>query len=511
MNTDIRQRTISGLSWSATSQVVNQVFTFAISIVLARLLGPKVYGLIGMITVFTGFASVFGDLALGAAIIQRKELEPRHLNAAFWANVTMGAILTLLMVALAPVVAWFYKEPLLLPLTAVIAIKYVIDSLCAVKVAMLNREMRFRTLAKIQIVSGIVSGLTGLGFALYGMGPWSLVAQTIGGTIVSTVIVWCLVDWHPRFSFEFRAFKELFGFSAHALGSDIINYWARTLDNLLIGWLIGAAALGFYSRAYSLMLMPLTQISRVVGRVMFPALSVIQDDKQRVKRVYLKAISIIGLVTFPMMIGAFAVSDHLIMALLGDKWVDTIPLFKIFCWVGLLQSTTTTTGCLLYSQGQSRTEFAITAWFTAACVIAFIFGIHWGIIGVAWAYAIVNLVMWYPSWAIPGRAVGLTFFEMLRDLSPAFFCALCMGVIVWALEWFLIDGNAHWKYLVMSNLEQYLPDKNAHWQYLAIQVPVGIVSYLTLVVGLKLNAWYEVRNALSGRVVARMKTKECSI
>lgn len=491
--------------------MVNQIFTFAISIVLARILGPKVYGLIGMITVFTGFAGVFGDLALGAAIIQRKELESRHLDAAFWANVTMGATLTLLMVALAPVVAWFYKEPLLLPLTAVIAIKYFIDSLSAVKVAMLNREMRFRTLAKIQIGSGIVSGLAGLGMAFYGMGPWSLVAQTIGGAIVSTVIAWCLVDWRPRFSFEFRACKELFGFSAHALGSDIINYWARTLDNLLIGWLIGAAALGFYSRAYSLMLMPLTQVSRVVGRVMFPALSLIQDDKQRVKRVYLKAISVIGLVTFPMMIGAFAVSDHLIIALLGDKWGDTIPLFKIFCWVGLLQSITTTTGCLLYSQGKSITEFVITAWFTVVCIIAFIVGIHWGIIGVAWAYAIANFVMWYPSWAVPGRAVELTFFEMLRVLSPAFLCASCMGAIVWGLGWFLLDDNLHLKYSVMSNLGQYLPDKNAHWQYLAIQIPVGIVSYFTLVVGLKLDTWHEVHNALSGRVVARMKTKECNI
>jgi len=487
MNTDIRQRTISGLSWSATSQVVNQVFTFAISIVLARLLGPKVYGLIGMITVFTGFAGVFGDLALGAAIIQRKELEPRHLNAAFWVNVTMGATLTLLMVALAPVVAWFYKEPLLLPLTAVIALKYFIDSLSAVKIAMLNREMRFRTLAKIQIGSSIISGLAGLGMALYGMGPWSLVAQTMGGAIVSTVIAWCLVDWHPRFSFEFRICKELFGFSAYVLAFDIFNYWARTMDQLLIGRFIGSAGLGVYSRAYSLMLMPLTQVSRVAGRVMFPALSSIQDDKPRSKRIYLRAISIIGLVTFPMMTGAFAVSDHLILALLGDKWVEVIPIFKIYCWVGLLQSIWTTIGWIYQSQGRTGLYFTMGIGFIPLVVLAFFIGIRWGIIGMAWSYFAANLIWCYPSCTVAFRVINLTFWEMLRSLSPVFFCAVTMSIAVWSLELILPVGMAH-------------------WQYLAIQIPFGMLFYLTFVVGLRLDSWREGSQALSEMTGGHLKS-----
>jgi O-antigen/teichoic acid export membrane protein len=205
MDSNLRERTITGISWSAISQALNQGFRFAISIVLARILGPKVYGLIGMITVFTGFAAVFGDFGLGAAIIQRKDLEARHRNAAFWTNLTMGATLTLLMVALAPVVAWFYKEPALLTLTMVIAFKYITDSLCVVQIALLTREMRFRALAGIQIGSNVVAGLAGLGFALYGLGPWSLVAQTLMASSITLFISWRLGNWYPRFSFELRA------------------------------------------------------------------------------------------------------------------------------------------------------------------------------------------------------------------------------------------------------------------------------------------------------------------
>jgi PST family polysaccharide transporter len=486
MDKDLRERTITGVNWSAISQVLNQAFTFAISIVLARILGPAVYGLIGMIAVFTGFAAVFGDLALGAAIIQRKELEARHLNAAFWTNVAMGSTLTVLMVALAPVVARFYNAPELLMLSAVIALKYVINSLAAVQISLLNRDMRFKTLAGIRIGSTVFSGLTGLGMALYGMGPWSLVAETLGVSVMTLAISWRLGHWRPRFSFDLGACKELFGFSAYVLGFDIVNYWARTLDQLLIGRFAGPAALGIYSRAYTLMLMPLSQVSGVVGRVMLPALSAIQDDKPRVKSVYLKSISVIGLITFPIMTGLFAVSDHFVLALLGDKWADVIPLLRIFCWVGLGQSIGTTVGWIYQSQGRTGIYFTMGLISSAAVASAFIIGIHWGIKGVAWSYLIVGCALWYPSWAIPVRLIDLTFSEMIRSLSPAFFCSLTMGTAVLGVGLILPLGMAH-------------------WQYLAIQIPLGVLVYLTLVAGLRLDSWQEGCRAFSEMTGERLK------
>ena len=484
MATDLRSRTLSGISWSALSQVVTQLFTFAISLVVARILGPKAYGLIGMIVVFTGFANIFGDLGLGAAIIQRKQLEPMHLNTAFWINVIMGGSMTILFVTFAPVVAAFYKEPALATLTAVIALRFLIDSLSMVPIALMNREIHFHKLAKINVSATVVAGLLGLGLALYGAGPWSLVAQSVASSTVALLLSWRLGNWRPRFSCEFQAFKELFGFSGYVLGFNIANYWIRNLDQLLIGRFVGAAALGIYSRAYNLMLMPLTQVSSVVGRVMMPALASIQDDKPRVKRAYLSAISITGLITFPMMTGLFVVSSHFVLAILGNSWAEAIPILQLFCWVGMIQSIATTTGWIYLSQGKSGLYFTMGIISSAYYALAFAIGIRWGMWGVALSYFFANLLELFPLWMITGRIIGLTFWEMIKALCPPLVCAALMGAIVWGTG--LI-----------------LPDSMAHWQCLALQIPLGIAAYLALIVAFQLDAWQKARRAFTDMLLPR--------
>jgi len=482
---DLRERTISGVGWSAVSQLVTQSFTFVISIVLSRILGPSVFGLIGMISVFTGFALLFGGLGLGAAIIQRKELQEAHLNAAFWANTIAGSVMALFMAALAPVVAWFYREPRLTLLTAVIASRFVLDALTGVQVALLTRAMRFRALAVVQIGSSVISGLVGLGMALYGMGVWSLVAQGLCSSVVQLVFSWRLTDWRPRWSFEWRACKELFGFSASVVAFDVLNYWARTLDRLLIGRLVGASALGIYSRAYTLMLLPLSQVSRVVGGVMFPAMSVIQDDKTRVRRAYLKAIGVIGFITFPTMVGLFAVADHFVLALLGSKWSETIPILELFCWVGLIQSILATVGWIYTSQGKTRLYLGMGVIGTVACVVAFFIGIKWGLMGVAWSYSLTTVLVLYPFFAVPGRLIGLSFTEAMKSLSATFLCSVVMGATVWGAG-------------------RLLPADLAHWQFLAVQVPLGVASYFTLVAGFKVSTWLEVRSMVAELLGGRL-------
>ena len=480
MLNSLRERTITGVGWSAISQVLNQGFGLVISIVLARVLGPAVYGQIGMIVVFTGFAAVFGDLGLGAAIVHRKNLEAKHLNAVFWANVAMGAVVTIVMAAFAPALAVFYKEPILAPLTAAIALRYLIDSFSVVQLALLSKEMRLETLAGIQISSAAISGALSLGLALGGGGVWSLVVQALGASLVTTIASWRLGQWRPQFSFDFSACKELFGYSSSLLGFNIVNYWARSFDRLLIGRLVGPIPLGVYSRAYTLMLMPLSQISSVLTRVMFPALSIIQDDKTKVKRVYLKVIGFIALITFPMMTGLYAVSDHFVLALLGDKWLETIPLIKIFCLIGLYQSITTTIGWLFTSQGRTGLMFGIGLAESTITVLTVVVSIRWGIWGVAWGYLLVNVIMCFPNWLIAGRLVDLRIFSVARHLAPTFACAATMGVVVWALGVLI--------YPAFTDLE-----------CLLVQVFVGAVLYVFLARVARLETWQEATKLLVER------------
>lgn len=478
--TEFRSKTISGLSWSAISQVANQGFTFAVTILLARILGPKVYGLVGMLAVFTGFAAIFGDLGFGAAIIQRKTLDPEHLNAAFWANAVVGMLMTGIMSAVAPLVARFYNEPLLASLTAVISLRFLLDSLCVVQAGLLNRKMEFRKLAVIQIGSGVAAGATALAIALSGGGPWSLVFQTTGGATFSMVLLWLIGGWRPERSFRWGACKSLLGFSGYLLSFNLVNYWSRTLDQLLIGRFCGAAPLGIYSRAYSLMMLPLQQISGVAGKVMLPAFSSIQDDTTRVRHAYLKAISAISLITFPMMIGLFVVSKHFVLGVLGDSWAAVIPLLRLFCWVGLVQSVETTLGCIFLSQGKTGQHFALGCFVAVIFAISFSIGVKWGAFGVAWSYLIGYSIVWYPCWAIPGKLIGLPVTVMIRALVPTFFCALAMGALI-------------------QGVDLLLSPRLSHWQCLAVEVPLGVAVYMSFVIKAELAIWKEGRRILRDR------------
>jgi O-antigen/teichoic acid export membrane protein len=483
----LRQRTVKGVSWSAASQLITQSFTWTISIVLARILGPKAYGLIGMTAVFSGFALLFGDLGLGAAIVQRRNLEERHLNSAFWINMLAGVVMTALMTGLAPLIASFYNEPRLTWICRAISLQFLLGASTVVQHSLLRREMRFRTLAGVQITSTAVAGVTGLAMAFAGMGVWSLVAQPLCSSLVRVLLFWQVAHWCPSWSFEFKAGKDLFSFSTYVLGFNIVNYWGRNADNLLVGRFIGAHALGIYSRAYNLMLLPLTHITYVVASVMIPALSTIQADKARVKRSYLKAISVVGLVTFPMMVGFFVTADHLVLALLGQRWAEVLPIFKILCGVGLVQSITATVGWIYQSQGRTDLQFKMGLLGSSGCVVAFLIGIHWGVIGVTWAYCVFSLVAWYPIWAVGGSIVGLSFSEMVKALLPAFVCAIVMGIIVWATEYVL-------------------PSWMSHWVSLLLLVPFGVLIYVALVAGFKLEATREARIA-AGQIIGGMFTR----
>jgi O-antigen/teichoic acid export membrane protein len=474
--TNLRHETVKGVSWSAVSQLVTQSFTWAISIVLARILGPKAYGLIGMTAVFTGFAGLFSDAGLADAIIQRKKLEKRHLDTAFWINVVIGGVITVLILALAPIIARFYSEPRLTQITQVISAQFFIGGLSVVQQALLRREMRFRDLAKIQIGTTAAAGVIGLIMALLGMGLWSLVGQMLAGSVFRLLFCWRVGDWRPNFAFDLQACKELFGFSAYVLGFYAVNYWARNADNLLVGRFIGARALGIYLRAYTLMLLPLTQVTNIVANVMTPALSSIQEDKARVRRSYLKAVSVVGLITFPMMTGCFVTADHLVLALLGHQWEEVVPIFRVLCGAGLLVSVTAPTGWIYKSQGRTDLQFKMGLAGAVGCVVAFIIGIHWGTLGVAWAYCIFSLTICYPVWAVCGHIIGLSFADMMRTLLPSFGCAVGMGFIVWEIG-------------------QVLPLSTPDWLHLVVQIFLGVFVYALLVKSFKLQAWEEARIA----------------
>jgi PST family polysaccharide transporter len=437
---DLTRRTVNATLWTAGSRVSQQVVQLAISVVLARLLLPREFGLVAMITVFTGFARVLVDAGFGAALVQRAQLERRHISTAFWLNLAVGIVLSGISAGLAPLVARFYHQPALTLLTAVMGLNFVLVSLSIVQVSLLERQMNFRRIAFIENLSLVVAGVVATVCALTGFGVWSLIVFTLAGSAIQTVALWLSTDWHPgRMSRE--AFKELWNFGKHLAGSNAINYWMRNADNLLIGRFVGPTPLALYSRAYTLMLFPLTQVSSIIGRTLFPALARVHQDVARVRSAYLRSLSLVSFMTFPIAVGLFVAAKPLIEVLLGARWLGVVPLLQILCLPALVQSIGTMVGAIYLSQG--RTDW-ILRWQMIAGVVtigAFLIGVHWGAKGVAIAYAARQLPITLVSYSIAGRLVDMTLMMVMRKLAGPLAAAFVAGAAAWLAGHGL--GGAH--------------------------------------------------------------------
>lgn len=469
-----RQRVVSSLGWNITSQIGEQAVGFTVSVILARLLTPEDFGLVGMIIVFTGFANMFSDLGLGSALVQRQELEERHYTSIFWLNVVAGFLTMCVVILVSPWIANFFDEPRLQPLTMFVSLNFLLGSLNIVQKAKLLRALNFKALALIQNVVTLAAGLAAIAMAFAGYGPFALVCQTLMATAMTVTIMWYMSSWRPQFRFDRAAVKELWGYSSNLLGANILNYWIRNADNLLIGRYSGSADLGIYTRAYSTMLLPVNQISGVLGRVMFPALSVIQDNKAKVKAIYLRSISYIALVTFPMMLGLFVVAEPFVLALFGPKWEAVIPVLQVLSLVGLIQSINSTVGWIFTSQGRTDWQFW---WVLAGGILTFIafgIGIRWGVMGVSIAYAIRVYGTTYLNYMIPGKLIDMRVWEVFKAIAGATFCSLIMAIAVWLL------GGV-------------LPPTWSQFLQLAVLVSFGGIVYLASIHLFKVPAYLELK------------------
>ncbi|WP_138432119.1 MOP flippase family protein [Fodinibius saliphilus] len=473
----LKEKTLSGVSWTATARVVQQLIRFGVIVLLTRLLTPEAFGLIGMIIVITGFVELFSDAGFGAALIQKKNIEERHLSSIFWINVLIGTFLTLIVGASASLVADFYGEPALVNLTRFIALQFFIGSLNTVQQSLLQRKMNFKKLTIVQISTQVISGGIAVGMALTGFGVWSLAWQSLITVGSNSVLLWVLSPWRPKWIYDGKAVKDLLKFSSNLLGFKIINYWSRSADDLLIGRFVGSAGLGIYTRAYSTMLLPISQVTNVLQQVMFPALSKIQDDIQRVKRIYLQANRIIALISMPMMCGLFVVAEPFVISVFGSQWEEVVPVLQILCFVGIKQPMGSTSGWIFQSQNKTDVQFKWNIVVSIVTILAFVIGLKWGVIGVAAAYAIRSYIVWYPAITIVGNIIDMTFTEFITNVAGVFFYSITMAVIVYGVG------------LV-------IPSTWTLFSVLVIQVLTGIITYLGLIHFGRLKAYKEAKRLL---------------
>lgn len=483
MSDNLRHHVLDGTKWSAIAQAGQQISRFGLSVILARLLLPEHFGTVGMVTVFTGFATWAVD-SLAAALVQQKVISDEDVQSVFWITISFGLLLTTLLFILAPFVAGFFDTPALLSITRVISFTFLISTPGLVPTALLQRQMAFQRLARTSITSTLIAGIVGILLAYMGAGVWSLVAQSFTAHIVTTGLNFYWSSWHPRFKFSMGVVRNIWGFSSNLFTYNLILYWARNADNILIGRFFGSADLGFYNRVYALMLLPVYQIVSVITKVMFPALSSIQDNPERVKRIYLRTISILSLAVSPIMIGLAVTAEPFVLTIYGQTWAPMIPLLQVLALVGLLQTFTSTSGWLFMSQGKTALMFRWGIISSGILIGSLFLGIYLGSVQtLVWCYAVANLILFYPAMIIPGSLVGIRFGEVVKVVAGPLIGAIVMAVAI------VIPAG---QYLIPST-----------WSYLAQLFALsstGALFYAMLILVLQPSGWREVIGLVRQRI-----------
>lgn len=412
-------RTARGGAVAIVSQGLKFVITIAATSIMARLLTPNDYGLVGMVAFVTGFVSMYKDLGLSAATIQRSEISSEQISTLFWVNLLLSVGLALFTAAIAPLVAWFYGESQLTWITVVTAVGFIISGIAVQHEALLRRQMRYFALALIGLTSMAMGYVAGIVLAWNGFRYWALVASQLAVAATSTLLIFSFVRWMPGLPKRNTGARSMIRFGGNLTGFTTINYFSRNLDNLLIGRFWGAQQLGLYTRAYQLMGLPIEQINEPVTSVAVPSLSRLTDSPESYRRAYLRMLEKIALLTMPCVVLMIVTSDWIIQIVLGSQWVGATRIFVLLGITALFQPVANTTGWLLISQG--RTDHMLQWGLISGPIImaAIIAGLPWGAVGVAASYAFTRVCVFDPLlyWFV-GRRGPVRTMDFYRTMAP---------------------------------------------------------------------------------------------
>ena len=449
-----------GFAWTVGARLLAQVAQFGSSIVLARLLAPSAYGLVTITATFTAFAGLFNDLGLTAALVQSRRITERDASTAFAINLAAGIVLCGATVGLRVPLAELFGQPKLAGLLAVASLAFLL-SLTVVPFAILERAMHFRTVAAIDIGSSVAGLAVSVGCAAEGLGAMSLVIGPVATTFLSTAAGLLCARWVPRVLPSRANARQLFSFGGHLTGYNIIGFWARNADNLLLGRFAGTTELGLYNRAFSLMLLPLQQVGGVLGRVLLPLFASMRDDPERLRAAMIRLCRATAVLVFPTLLGLVAVSHDFILALYGDSWRGAIPLLMILAISGMPQIFGIAAAQVCQAMGQPRLLSTWGTVYNMTAVAAIAAGLPWGAEGVAIGLAIRGWIV-IPLEMIPSkRTIGIGAREVLTATRLPLLAAVVMELVVSAAG---------------AYLNRYLPVGIA----LLVQVLVGGVVFVGL-------------------------------
>lgn len=434
MSQSLKEKTIKGVSWSFVDNIVCQGITFIVGLILANLLTPEEYGLVGIIAIFIAVFNSIVDSGFSNALIRKNNAKDIDFNTVFIANMVLSIILFFALFGAASYIADFFNQPQLLSLTQVMSCVVIINAFAIIQRTILVKRIDFKTQTKVSLISSTVSGVVGVGMALAGYGVWSLVGQQISRQLLNTLFLWIYSHWYPKFQFSWSSFKELFGFGWKLLVSSLIETVWRELYQIVIGKCYSPAMLGQYTRSNQFGSIFSSNLSTIIQRVSYPVLSSVQDDLIRLKEGYRRVIKITMLVTFVLMLGLAAIARPLIEVLIGDQWHVAAELLPIICFQMMLYPLHALNLNMLQVQGRSDLFLKLEIIKKCIAVIPIFLGVFLNIYWMLWSSVGAGMFSYYLNSYYSGRFLNYSIMSQIKDILPSFSIAAIMAMITYFIS-----------------------------------------------------------------------------
>lgn len=432
--TTLHQKTTSAAKWSALDVFMRQGVQFVVSVVLARILAPEDFGVIGMLAMFIGVAGIFIDGGFSSALIQRQRITHTDESTVFFFNFGMGMFAALLLCVAAPWIAAFFKQPVLQYLTYAMAFNLFISGFGSIHSTLLSKELNFKTTAKVGVVSSVLSGVLAIYMASQGYGVWSLAGHAVASGTITVLLLWLWHPWRPAWAFSIASLRSFFSFGGYTMAATLTDVFSTNLYLILIGKMYSARDVGFYSRAQNTQQLPITLMIGIINRVAFSTFASVAEDKARLVRGLRQAQAIAMLINTPILVGLIILAEPLVLTLFGAQWLPCVPILQVLGLSGLLWPMHVLNLNILTAQGRSDLFFRLTISkkvFTISLTVAASF---YGVMAIAWMQVIVSTLSYFANTYYTKVLLGYGGWKQLSDLAMNFMAVIPMAVAVYFIS-----------------------------------------------------------------------------
>jgi len=458
MSDQLKEKTSSALFWSFIDKGGQQVIQLVFMIILARLLDPKEFGLVAVLTVFTVIATLLQDSGFSAALIRKADIDEEDYSSVFYFNILIGIVAYFILFVCAPFIADFYDAPILTGLSRFIFLSFLFSAFSIIQNVKLIREMDFRTNAKITFIAGIISGALAVWMAFSGYGAWSLAAQLVLQSFIRSLFLWFFVKWYPKARFAASRLKPMMAYSINLLIMSLLNQLAGSIYPIVIGKYFSMSQVGYYGQAYKLSYIPQSIVATSLQGVAYPVLSKVEDTERK-KRIFRKIIRVSSFVSFPVMILLAIAAEPIISIVLSDKWLESVPILQILAVGAIVFPLYSVINSLVLSFGKSQLSLKVEVFRNILSICFILASVKYGILAMVAGLSLSRIIAFIVSFYTIKNDIAYRFMEMLKDIMPYFVISVCTFIPLYFLKMYI--GN--------------------YYVLLSIQITAGFGLYMLIV------------------------------